>query len=181
MSKDISKTLGCVDCNSIDFINGDLICTDTNDLVQNVVCSSKLDKKSIQYNIELKIKIIKHFFDRGLNVRTTIPERPNIYMSQMDRIHESVWYFNSDFIDVEGFIIENKGKFWCFDLSNSFEDSSRMYNKILVDFVPYYISWEDHDKLVNNSWFMEHKFDKMSSQEIFDKLFEGINLPFGKY
>ena len=181
MSKDVSKTWGCVDCNSVDFINGRLVCTDTNDLIENCECPTKFDKKSIQYNIELKIKIIKHFFNHGLNTRTTIPEKPNMYMAQMDRIHENVWYFNSNFIDAEGFIIENKGKLLCFDLSNSFEDSSRMNNKILVDFIPYYISWEDHDKLVDNSWFMEHKFDQMSSQEIFDKLFEGIDLPFEKY
>lgn len=180
MSKKINQNAGCFECDSVDFIHGDFICTDTNERVVHCECSRKFDNGSIKNNLELKIKVLKYYFDKGFVSKSMLPEKVQ-YINQMDRIQENVWYFNSTFLDVEGFIIQHEGKYYGFDLGQSLATENLMHQRFLIDFIPYYISHEYHDTLVDNSWFMEQKFDNMTSKEIFDKLFDGINLDFERY
>ena len=171
---------GCLSCEHVRFIGMNLMCDDQDETVKNAICQKKSDPNNIRYNIQLKSQIIKYFYNRSYMVNDRLnvleddlePETNYKFMNQMDRLWEDITYFNSNFLDMEGFIVKIENDIIVFDIMNHLDPEHMMCAQILVNWEPRSVEHEIHNNLVENSFITENS--KLLQDEVMKKMLDGF-------
>ena len=170
---------GCLSCEYVEFRDMNLICEDQGEIIKNAVCQKKNDSNDIRYNIKLKSQIIKYFYNHRYMVNDKLNEQEvnddhNKYkfMNQMDPLWEGIVYFNSNFLDMEGFIVKIENDIIVFDIMNHLDPEHMMYAQVLVNWEPRSVEHEIHDALVENSFITENH--TLLLDEVMEKMLAGF-------
>jgi hypothetical protein len=162
---------GCLGCENMKFADMMLICDENNETIKEAICQNKFNDTTIRYNFDLKAQIIKYFWKNSYMVNNELNKKFK-FMNQMDLLWDDIFYFNSDFLDMEGFVIVKDNDVIVFDILNHLEPEHMMCNQVYINWTLKSVEHEVHDRLVENSFVTEnHKLDR---NEVLEKCLEGF-------